>query len=338
MHASVRAEAPAAFPAYGVLCLALLLVLASCAEAGGEKAYTFTRFAMDTVVEYTIVAPSGAAARRAMEAAHAEIERVERLLWEEDSLSQIYTFNHAGGPVTLDPEAVRFLERARAYAQRSRGAFDITIKPVLDLYDFAAETPVPPSEEAIRERLPLVGTARIDFSKAPVLDKPEGVAVAVGGVAKGYAVDRAVAVLKANGVRHALVNAGGDLYCLGTHLGKPWRVGIRDPDDPGALVDVLYVSDLAVATSGDYQRYFVYEGRRYHHILHPGDGQPARSSRSATVIAATTEEADALATALFVAGAVQGIALIDSLPGVAGMVVEAAGTVVPSRRYGRFTR
>lgn len=313
----------------------LALMLASCLGPGEEQTYRFSRFAMDTVVEYTIIAPSREVAQTAMLDAHEEIERVERLLWEEDSLSQIYAFNHARGRVELDQETYDFLRRTYDYYVRSGGAFDVTVKPVLDLYDFHAEAPTPPSEAALAARLPYVGMDHVRFAPPASLEKAlaDRVAITVGGVAKGYAVDRAIRVLRAHGIEQALVNAGGDLYGLGTNHGAPWVVGIRHPDDPTAILDTLYVSDRGVATSGDYQRYFMYDGARYHHLLDPTTGRPARRSRSATVIAPTTEQADALATALFTAGRAAGIAFIDSLPDVEGMVVDRDGKWYPSQQY-----
>ena len=317
------------------LALVCLLALAACAQAGGDQTYSFTRFAMGTVVEYTLIAPSPEAAQTALAAAHEEMERVARLLWEEDSLSQIYAFNHARGRLQLDPETHDFLRRTYDYYTTSRGAFDITIKPLLDLYDFDADAPTPPSASALNQRLAYVGMDNLRFAPPSFVEKAasDSLMLTVGGVAKGYAVDRAVAVLRAAGIEHAIVNAGGDLYCLGVNQGHPWIVGIRHPDDPAAVLDTVLVSNQAVATSGDYQRYFIYEGTRYHHLLEPTTGRPARRARSATVIAPTTEQADALATALFTTGSDPGLALIDSLPGIEAMVVDSNGTRYASRRW-----
>ena len=321
----------------GFLLLAALLLPPACRTAPGEMPYRFTRFAMDTVVAYTILAPSPTVALEAMQAAHQEVERVAALLWEEDPASDLYAFNRAQGRLAVSPEVFGFLTRARAYYDRTDGAFDVTIKPVLELYGFETERPAPPHPDTLRARLSAVGMARIDLSTPLVLDKTgnPGAAVAVGGVAKGYAVDRAVQVLRDHGIRDALVNAGGDLYAMGTNNGRPWSVGVQDPDDAGAVIDTLYLSDQAVATSGDYQRYYVHDGVRYHHILDPRDGRPGRYARSATVVAATTEAADAYATALFVAGPSRGLALLATLPGVEGMVVDTAKVLHASPGYGR---
>jgi FAD:protein FMN transferase len=307
-----------------ILCLAVLL--ASCGEEE-ERAFTFTRFAMDTVVEYTIVAESREVARDAMLAAHAEVERVAALLWEQESASQIYLLNHSSGPLALDPEVYGFLVRARDFTHATGGAFDVTIKPVLELYDFTAESSGPPADAHLATRLADVGIDRLRFGPSYTVGRQGSARVAVGGVAKGYAVDRAVEVLRGMGIENALVNAGGDLYAMGLREGRPWRVGVRHPDDPEHLVEVIEVSNAAVATSGDYQRYLVHDGVRYHHLLDPSTGRPARHVRSATVVAATAEEADALSTGLFVAGDEAGFAFLSQVPSAWGLVIRHDGSV-----------
>jgi thiamine biosynthesis lipoprotein len=319
-----------------VFCI-LLISLSACETRDKEKVFKYTKFAMDTVVEYTIMAESDSVAGHAMERAHEEMLRVDSLLWEENPVSEIYRFNHSREIIELDREAVSFLKRASDYHEISQGAFDVTIKPVLDLYDFKSENASPPSSDEIPKKLKIFGMEKIRFRDGKRLVKTDAeVSVAVGGLAKGYAVDRAIQILKENGIRNALVNAGGDLYCLGAKRGEPWAVGVQDPDNSNRIIEVLYLSDMAAATSGDYQRYFMYNGERYHHILDPKDGRPARGSRSATIIAETTEKADALATALFILGRNKGIALIDSLPSIEGMVIDSLGEMSQSSGYESF--
>jgi FAD:protein FMN transferase len=308
--------------------LSLMLLSCGSAEEGTEQAFTFTQFAMDTVVEYTIVASSRTEAREAMLAAHAEVERVAALLWEEETGSDIYHLNRATGPLELHAETYDFLLRNRDYSRVTGGAFDITIRPLLELYDFTDEAAALPRSRAITARLQDVGIERLRFDPPNTVTGERGVRIAVGGVAKGYAVDRAVEVLRSMGVANALVNAGGDLYAMGMRNGRPWRVGIRHPDDPSEIVDVLEVSDAGVATSGDYQRYVMRGGVRYHHILDPASGRPARHVRSATVVARTAEEADALATGLFVAGPTKGFSFLMEVPEARGIVIGMDGAVL----------
>ena len=310
---------------------------ASCALPDEGQLYTATFFSMDTVVEYTVSGTGRTRARSAVADAQEEVERVAQLFWEGDESSEIYRINHSTGEFLVDVEVYSLLERTRAYEGITNGAFDVTLGGVLDLYSFEPGS-VPPPDSVIQARLRhkapsfavLADSGRI--SRAPDSQSM----LAVSGVAKGYAVDRAVAVLVRAGVTAGVVNAGGDLYCLGRRSDGPWRVGIRDPDDAEGIALVLHIEDAAVATSGDYQRYFDYDGIRYHHILDPRSGMPARRARSATVVASSTEYADALATAAFVSGAEAGIRLLDGLEGVEGMIIDSVGVVHESARFGRF--
>jgi len=330
--------------ATGVGVVVAAAAVAGCTR-GDNPTFTSTRFSMGTVVEYTIAGLEPPQARVAVEAAQAEIDRVAGLLWEGDSLSSIYQINTSAPDVQLSDEVSDFLDRAAEITQQTRGAFDVTIGSVLALYDFD-EGAQPPSVLAIADRLRLVGLPGLEWLQeeiassegdtARAFDAAAGLRLSVGGIAKGYAVDRAAAVLREHGVENAIVNAGGDMICLGTNAGRPWRVGIRDPRDPAGIVAVLEVTDAAVATSGDYQQFFEHEGVRYHHILDPSTGRPARGVRSATVVTSSAERADALATAVFVLGARGGLALMDSIGGAEGMVIDRDGLLVESAGFGRY--
>jgi len=273
-----------------------------------EKPYHFSRFAMGTVIEYTIMALDKDHARAAMLKAHREIERVEGLFSEEDSTSEIYRFNHSREGIYTNEEVINCVLGALDYQKKTNGAFDISTKPVLDLYRFQLDDPVPPTDAIIHTALANIGTDKLKVSyndKQPSwwLGKAaEEAGLAMGGFVKGYAVDRAIEVLKENHIRNGIINAGGDLFCLGRKSGHSWKVGVRHPRQAGSIPIVLTLSNLAAATSGDYQRYFIFEGERYHHILDPQTGKPARKAQSATVVAKTTAEADAWATALFISG------------------------------------
>ncbi len=306
----------------------VLTVAAGCSDAGNSGTHQFTRFSMGTVVDYTVAAPSAHEARAVVDSAHREMERISHLLWEDDSLSVIHRLNESQAGLDVADEVARFLRRARSLVEESGGAFDPTIKPVLDLYAFDEDEPRPPTQDALARSLESVGYAGLTVhDDGRVSKETAATAVAVGGFAKGYAVDRAVAVLAGAGIRSAIVNAGGDMFCLGTAGGEPWRVGVRDPDEAEEILLVLNVADAAVATSGDYQQFFEYDGVRYHHILDPRDGQPARGVRSATVVTTTAERADALATALFVLGADEGLKWLDGIPDAEGLVVDLDGSL-----------
>jgi thiamine biosynthesis lipoprotein len=212
------------------------------------------------------------------------------------------------------------------YSMRTGGAFDMTIKPVLDLYGFGGGTHRVPRGTELQLALSHVGISGLRAVAAGIRKTDASIEVAVGGVAKGYAIDRAVQVLREHGIESAIVNAGGDLYCLGTNAERPWQVGIRDPGDPDGVVAIVEISDAAVATSGDYERFFESDGVRYHHIINPRTGLPARHLRSATVVAPSAEEADAFATAVFVLGADRGLATADR-ERLHALVVDTAGVI-----------
>jgi len=210
------------------------------------------------------------------------------------------------------------------------------------LYDFHVDNPVPPTDAEIAKVLPDVNIGNIILKEDPSTDtyflgkKTPDTRIAVGGIAKGYAVDRAIRLLRSRGFDEVLINAGGDLYCYGDNQGKPWKVGIQHPVTLSEIIKILELSDAAIATSGDYQRYYIYQGQRYHHLLDARTGKPARLSRSASVIAPSTEEADVWATSLFVLGAEEGIELMNNLEGVHGMLIDSSGTVHYSHDFESF--
>jgi thiamine biosynthesis lipoprotein len=308
------------------LCLAVVLV--SC---GSEvETHRYTRFAMGTMVEYIVTGVTSEMARAAVDSAHSEVERISDLLWEGNPGSDIARLNGsceaADGPygcreISISDETIRFLQRSATYHAETNGAFDVTVGAFLRLYDFVPDAPVVPDSSAVDSALRALGDRSVALSDRSTGRLGPGVRLSVGGVAKGYAVDRATKVLQTLGITGALVNAGGDLYCLGTNSGKPWRVGIRDPDRPGSVVDILELTNRAVATSGDYQLFVDVEGVRYHHLLDPSTGWPARKARSATVVASSTERADALATGLFVGGAAT-LELIEGLPETEAFLID----------------
>jgi thiamine biosynthesis lipoprotein len=284
---------------------------------------------MDCAIEYTVVGKDRSLARNAVQKAQNEIERIESLLWQGNSSSTIFQFNRSHSGIMVDRETFEFISRAKSYAHMTAGALDISIQTVLELYDFNRQDAAPPTDEALGERLALTGLANLEFLATEDhryrMGKKNEIRLAVGGIGKGYAVDQAINTLKACGIKHAVINAGGDLYCLGNKFGKSWRIGVQHPRKPNEVIEVMALRDQAIATSGDYQRYFIHRGERYHHILDPVSGKPARSSQSATVIAGTTEKADALATASFVLGSDRGIRLLNEIAGVEGMIIDAAG-------------
>lgn len=284
---------------------------------------------MGTRVAVELWADDPGLAARAMEAVIAEMRRTDELMSTykpESQLSRVNAEAHER-PVEVDPEIVDIVAKSFEFSRLSDGAFDVTYASVGYLYDYRAHAR--PTAEQVAAALPGVDyrQVQVDRDRNTIRFLRKGVRVDLGGIAKGRAVDRGIEILRALGIEHAMVNAGGDTRLLGDRRGKPWIVGIRDPRNEGRMVTRLPLEDEAISTSGDYERYFEEDGVRYHHILVPGTGQSAREVRSATVIGADATLTDALSTTVFVLGVERGMALVSRLPGVEAVVVDKDGRI-----------
>lgn len=242
----------------------------------------------------------------------------------EDSELSIMNRTAALRPVRVSDEMWQLLQASRRVSEMSRGAFDVTYASAGKLYDYRDGKRPQTAElanavEAINYRhVELLRGQRVRFSHP-------GVYVDLGGIAKGHAVDRAVALLRKRGVTQGMVAAGGDSRILGDRLGRPWTVGVQNPRDASKMIALLPLADTAVSTSGDYERYFEEDGVRYHHIINPTSGDSAREVRSVTILGPEGILTDALSTAVFVLGLTDGLALIDELPGIDAVVVDGLG-------------
>ena len=317
---------------YAVSIIVVLVLQMSCGSfAQSPAVYKFDRTQMGTRIEITVVCLSEIDAKNATGRAFAEIDRIESLLSEYRGNSDISRINgRAGGDwVEISQETYKLLLLAVDMANRSSGAFDITFKS-LEVWDFHNPDAEPPSAEQIQRRMELVDYRNLEFNlpDRSVRLKKKGTAIGLGGIAKGYAVSRAVMVLRDYGIESGIVNAGGDLYAFGDKLGQPWIVGIQDPRNTNELAATIEVRDTAVVTSGDYERYFLHEGTRYHHILDPRTGYPAAGCRSVTILAEDPTIADAMSTAVFVLGPEKGMALVEESLGVECMIIDSQGSVM----------
>lgn len=308
-------------------------------------------FSMGTVVR---VSAQGNRAEEQVAKVMAELDRLTPLFDRFRPYGDIAALNAAGGDwVVVTPEVLELLEEALRLAELSGGAFDPTIAPLVDLWGFvevdeggSSPTPIagvePPDPVELAEALTAVDYrgVEIDREAGRVRLVIPGQALDLGAVAKGYGADRAAALLRQHSIMRGLIDLGGDVYALGARPdGSPWRLGIRHPREPGKIIGIVHVSDAAVATSGDYERYFEHEGVRYSHILDPKTGWPAQGLASVTVVAPSGVWADALSTAAFVLGKEEGMALIESLPGVDGVFIDDELNVsVTSGLVDRFER
>jgi len=305
-----------------ILALLLLPPLAGCAPAQAQEEL----FAMDTVMSLTAY---GAAGETGLEAAKAEIRRLDSLLSVSGGASEIRRVNEAGGG-TVSEETAALLERAAAISRACGGAFDVTVGPVVDVWGFYGDEQRVPSADELAAALALVGPDKLTLAGTEVRFAAAGVRLDLGGVAKGYAAGRAAEALKAAGVASAIMTLGGNVRTVGLKPdGSRWKVGIADPAAPQAMAGVLTTGENAVVTSGGYQRYFDEDGVRYHHIIDPATGYPAASGiLSATVVTADDVLADALSTALFVLGEEQAGALWRSMGGFEMILIAEGGRII----------
>ncbi len=295
---------------------------------------------MDTLVEIAAYGPRDKTEKAVKEAIE-EMKRLDALFdrHKEKSFAKLFDKGAGKEPLQSPPEFIQLLEATDKLVKATNGAFDPTVAPLLDSYRFDVEKPYIPSDNEVNTHLTKRGWQKVHFDgkqkKARLTEA--GMAIDLGGVAKGYIVDFTLKRLKENGVEAALVNAGGDLSTFGLKFGTDqFRIGIQDPDNPKAIRGILKLSDCAVATSGDYERYVVVEGKRWHHLLSPATGRPARLSRSATVITSSALVADALATAVFVLGPRQGIALAEKLKHVDASVIAPNGEVTYTSGFAQW--
>jgi len=319
--------------------LLLSLIFTNCSRQDEFIEAKETRLLMGTVVEITVLDTSEVAAKAAITDAFNEISRISTVFYEGNPNSPVYVFNHrTRNEVVIPSEVLGLVERSVDISEKLDGAFDITIGGLLPLYKFKGNSLTPPSMKEIQAVLPFVGFKYLSINSAEnILScKNRKTQIGTGAVAKGYAVDRAIEVLQLRNVKGAIVNAGGDLRTLPRPDGKYWRVGIQHPRNRGEILNVLEIGNGAVTTSGDYEKYFFYQGKRIHHILDPKTGLPADSCQSVTIIAPTTELADALATGMFVLGVTKGMELIQQFSEIEAMWIRADGKRFETAGFNKY--
>ena len=287
---------------------------------------------MGTRIAVELWSGDPAAGQAASDAVLAEMRRVDALMSHYKPESQLSQINQraAREAVRVDPELVALIQRALALSRLTDGAFDITYASVGYLYDYREH--VRPTDGQVRDGLGAVNWRHVivDPGASTVRFAREGVRIDLGGIAKGYAVDRAIGILQSMGVAHASVTAGGDSRIIGDRFGRPWVVGIRHPDDAGRIIARMPIVDAALSTSGDYERYFDEDGLRYHHIIDPKTGRSAGEVRSVTIIGPDATTTDGLSTSVFVLGPERGLELVERIGEVDAVIVRRDGKVLYS--------
>jgi FAD:protein FMN transferase len=295
-----------------------------------------TEAIMGTRIYVEVWADDRAQGNAAIEAVMDEMRRIDALMshYKPDSELSMINARAAQEPVQVDVELFDLIKLSTHFSQLTDGAFDITYASVGYLYNYPLH--VHPSEEQIKAALPAVNWRYLLFDAAhhTIRFARPGMRIDLGGIAKGYAVDRGVALLQAHGIAHAIVTAGGDSRLLGDHRGRPWLVSIAHPDEPhnpDKVVTRIPLADCAVSTSGDYERYFDEDGIRYHHIIDPHTGHSATRVRSATIIGPTATQTDGLSKTAFVLGPEKALEIIERLPDFDAVFVTPEGKLLYSK-------
>lgn len=265
--------------------------------------------------------------REAVDAVFLEVARIDHLMSTYIADSRISEINReaAQRPVEAGDELFRLIRRSLDISVLTRGAFDITFDSVGQHYDFRERRR--PDQQTISTELPRLDYRLVETNRdhGTIRFLAEGVRINLGGIAKGYTVERGIETLKRYGVLHARVTAGGDTRLLGDRRGEPWIVGVQDPRDSDKVAITIPLENEAISTSGDYERFFIEGSERYHHIIEPSTGKPAGEVRSVTIIGPDAVLTDALSTSVFVMGVDQGLRLIATLPDYEGIVIDKDG-------------
>jgi thiamine biosynthesis lipoprotein len=285
--------------------------------------YEETRSLMDTFVNITLYTSSQENAAEAFDAAFVKMEEIEDKASIFDENSEAFRLNRDGYLENPSEDFRKMMDLSLEYSQFTDGYFDITVQPLLELWEGGlwqeSETV---QEQRIAETMTMVGYDKLVVEEDRVSFSVEGMEITLGGIAKGYAVDAALEVIQDQGIEHALINAGGDMIVLGTKAqGQMWKVALVNPDNTSQSLAEFALADNAIATSGNYERYFDPE-KTAHHIINPKTGYSAAECISTTVIAPSVTQADALATGIFVMGPDEGIDLIESLDNAECLIVD----------------
>jgi thiamine biosynthesis lipoprotein len=303
--------------------------LAGRATPTRERVRT-SRALMGTRVDLTAQGAEPIALQRALDAAFARMAALEAMMSHYAPTSRVAAIGLAAGlqPVEVEPELMHVLRMAHEVARRSDGAFDATVGS-LGNWHFDPRHPGRPATSQVRRQLPNVDWRQLvlDERRQTAYLARRGMRLDLGGIAKLYILQAGLDTLKDHGVRSALVNGGGDVLALSARGDAPWRVGIRDPRQPARLLGALQVRNGIVASSGDYERFFMEGGRRWHHVLDPRTGEPTLGVRGITLVADTLEGVNGLGTAAMVLGAGEGRELLRRTPGTQSLVVAADGSL-----------
>ena len=294
------------------------------AEAGWVKQ---SLDVMGTKVSVELWHSDDSVAAKCSEQVFDEMHRIDALMSPYKSNSEITAINQNAAieAVRVDTELYQLIKKSITFSEQSNGAFDITFASIGHRYDYRNKQH--PSEQAIQTKLSSINFRNLILENQTVRFARPGMRIDLGGIAKGHAVDRSIAIVRKCGIEQALVTAGGDSRILGDKQGKPWIIGLQHPRKKNAIALRLPLTESAISTSGDYERFFVTNDERIHHIIDPQTGKSANKSWSVTVIGPDATSTDALSTTVFILGAEKGLQLIESLENMDAIIIDANGKV-----------
>jgi thiamine biosynthesis lipoprotein len=282
---------------------------------------------MGTIINVELWHEDADQAQALIAAVMQEMRRIDRLMstYRPDSELSHVNIAATSTPVTVSKELHALIQRALAYSEITHGAFDITYASAGKYYDYRNGSK--PTAAQLATALPAIDYhhVKLDGAGKTVAFTQPHVYIDLGGIAKGYAVDRGMEILTRGGVENALISAGGDSRVIGKRWGRPWYIGIRNPRDKEEIISMIPLENAAISTSGDYERYFEENGVRYHHILDPGTGKSSHGVHSTSIIGSSATDTDALSTSVFVLGVSAGLTLINSLPDTEAIIIDEQG-------------
>ncbi len=313
-----------------IILLLLFLLTASCSSL---KKAEQTKELMGTVVTITLYDENKDRAEQAIELAFKEMERIEKLLSNYKNTSEVYILNENREIDNASNELIYVLGKSLRYGDLSEGAFDISVQPILDLYRHTfEELKRQPTDEEIKETLKLVGYEKIFIKNRHVEFTKPNMKITLGGIAKGYAVDKAIDVLQNQGIKHALVDMKSSIRTIGNKGTEDWSIALQNPRNKDEYITIIRMNNNSLSTSGDYERYFN-ENMTFHHIINPLTGYSATELISVTIIADNAMAADALSTSVFVLGKEKGLELIESLDNAEGLIITKDKGIIRSKGF-----
>lgn len=301
------------------------------------KTYSQSLKLMGNNFTISVVAEQEAFAQTNIERAIAEIRRIEQLFttYKDDSQTNRINKNAGIAPVTVDQEVFDLIERSIRISKITQGAFDISYGSIdTSLWNFDKTMTALPSKEEAKKRVHLINYKNIilDKSNYSVFLKEKGMRIGFGGIGKGYAAERAKKILIENNVSSGIINASGDLTTWGKQPnGKQWTIGIANPDQPTAAFSFIEISDKAVATSGNYEKFILIDGKKYSHTIDPKTGLPIRGIKSVTIISNNAELADAMTTPIAIMGIQAGLYLVNQLPDLYCIIIDDNNKIYTSQ-------